>query len=46
VLSETKRVIQGEVGVVLLPGAEGHEEFEVQASFGDNLYIEALMREA
>jgi sigma-B regulation protein RsbU (phosphoserine phosphatase) len=34
------------VGVVLLPGAEGHEEFEVQASFGDSLYIEALMREA
>lgn len=39
VLSETKRVIRGEVGVVLLPGAEGQQEFEIQASFGDSPYL-------
>lgn len=36
VLSETRRVIRGEVGVVLLPDAERQEEFEIQASFGDS----------
>jgi sigma-B regulation protein RsbU (phosphoserine phosphatase) len=46
VLSETRRVIGSEVGVVLLPGAEGQEEFEIQASFGDSPYVEALMKEA
>jgi serine phosphatase RsbU (regulator of sigma subunit) len=46
VLGETQRVIQSKAGVVLLPRAEGQTEFEVQASFGDSPYIEALMTEA
>jgi sigma-B regulation protein RsbU (phosphoserine phosphatase) len=31
---------------VLLPGAEGQEELEIQASFGDSPHVEALMRAA
>jgi serine phosphatase RsbU (regulator of sigma subunit) len=45
VLSEAKRVIQGEMGVVLLPSGEGQAEFEVQASFGDSPYVEAFIKE-
>jgi sigma-B regulation protein RsbU (phosphoserine phosphatase) len=46
VLSETQRVIQGEVGVVLLPRTEGQAGFEVQASFGNSPDVETLLTEA